>query len=237
MTNTQSENGKKEQVRTMFNDIAYRYDFLNHFLSAGIDISWRKKVRKSLAPFNPKQILDVATGTGDLAIELSKLQPERIVGVDIAVEMLEIGRGKLKKKKLDKLIELQTGDSENLQFKDETFDAVTVAFGVRNYEDLQKGLEEMCRVMKTGGHVAILEFSKPKKFPFRQIYNGYFKFILPGFGKMISKNSEAYTYLPDSVKRFAEDEVFLKEMEKAGYKKTGQKRLTFGIATLYYGTK
>ena len=237
MTNTQSNQGKKEQVRSMFNDIAYRYDFLNHFLSAGIDIQWRKKARKYLAPFHPKQILDVATGTGDLAIELTKLHPERIVGVDIAVEMLDIGRDKLRKKKLDKLIELQTGDSENLQFKDETFDAVTVAFGVRNYEDLHKGLKEMCRVMKTGGHVAILEFSKPKKFPFRQIYNGYFKYILPGFGKLISKNNEAYTYLPESVQKFAEDEVFLKEMEKAGYKKSEQKRLTFGIATLYVATK
>jgi demethylmenaquinone methyltransferase/2-methoxy-6-polyprenyl-1,4-benzoquinol methylase len=237
MTNTQSNQGKKEQVRSMFNDIAYRYDFLNHFLSAGIDIQWRKKARKYLAPFQPKQILDVATGTGDLAIELTKLHPERIVGVDIAVEMLDIGRDKLKKKKLDKLIELQTGDSENLQFEDETFDAVTVAFGVRNYEDLHKGLKEMCRVMKTGGHVAILEFSKPKKFPFRQIYNGYFTYILPGFGKLISKNSEAYTYLPESVQKFAEDEVFLKEMEKAGYKNPEQKRLTFGIATLYLATK
>ena len=237
MANTQTDNGKKEQVRTMFNDIAYRYDFLNHFLSVGIDITWRKKVRRYLSSFSPKQILDVATGTGDLAIELSKLNPDRIVGVDIAVEMLDVGRKKLKTKQIDHLIELQTGDSENLKFDDNTFDAVTVAFGVRNYEDLQKGLKEMCRVMKKGGHVAILEFSKPKSFPFRQIYNGYFKYILPGFGKIISKHNEAYTYLPDSVQKFAEDEAFLKEMEKAGYKETAQKRLTFGIATLYYGTK
>lgn len=237
MTTATPEKGKKEQVRSMFNDIAYRYDFLNHFLSAGIDISWRKKVRKYLSTFQPKQILDVATGTGDLAIELSKLKPERITGIDIADEMLEVGREKLKNKKLDHLIELQSGDSENLQFEDETFDAVTVAFGVRNYENLQKGLKDMCRVMKTGGHVAILEFSKPKKFPFRQIYNSYFKYILPGFGKMISKHSEAYTYLPDSVQKFAEDEAFLEEMKKAGYKGAAQKRLTFGIATLYTGTK
>lgn len=237
MPNTLQQKGKKEKVRSMFNDIAGNYDFLNHFLSAGIDIRWRKKVRKLLAPHKPKQILDVATGTGDLAIELARLNPDRIIGVDIATQMLAIGEQKLGKKNLDKLISLEPGDSENLNFDDNTFDAVTVAFGVRNYENLHKGLKEMCRVMKSGGTVAILEFSKPKQFPFKQIYGGYFKYILPGFGRMISKHNEAYTYLPDSVQEFAEDKAFLTEMEKAGFKKTGQKRLTFGIATLYFGTK
>ena len=237
MPNSQQNTGKKEKVRSMFNDIAPRYDFLNHFLSAGIDIQWRKKVRRLLDSKKPAYILDVATGTGDLAIELAKLNPEKIIGVDIAEEMLEVGKQKLTKKKLDSLISFETGDSENLRFEDNTFDAVTVAFGVRNYENLHKGLSEMCRVMKKGGIVAILEFSKPNKFPFKQVYNGYFKYILPGFGSIISSHNEAYTYLPESVQEFAEDEAFLKEMTRAGYKDVGQKRLTFGIATLYFGTK
>jgi demethylmenaquinone methyltransferase/2-methoxy-6-polyprenyl-1,4-benzoquinol methylase len=232
-----NEAGKKEQVRTMFNDIAHRYDFLNHFLSAGIDIQWRKKVRKILAPYKPKKILDVATGTGDLAIELSKLDPDQIIGVDIADEMLSFGRTKLKDKELDSIIEFHNGDSENLEFEDNTFDAVTVAFGVRNYETLQKGLREMCRVMKPGGRVAILEFSKPAGFPFKQVYNVYFRYILPTFGRMVSKHNDAYTYLPDSVQQFAEGEAFLEEMKKAGYREPSQQRLTFGIATLYLGTK
>jgi demethylmenaquinone methyltransferase/2-methoxy-6-polyprenyl-1,4-benzoquinol methylase len=221
----------------MFNDIAPRYDFLNHFLSAGIDIQWRKKVRKHLAAFKPNMILDVATGTGDLAIELSKLKPEKIIAVDIADEMLAFGRKKIKSNPLEEIIEFSNGDSENLPFENDTFDAVTVAFGVRNYETLQNGLKEMVRVMKPGGRVAILEFSKPKKFPFKQIYNFYFSFILPIFGKVVSKHNNAYTYLPDSVQKFAEDQAFIEEMEKAGYKETGQTRLTMGIATLYYGTK
>lgn len=229
--------GKKEKVEAMFDNIAHRYDFLNHFLSAGIDIQWRKKVRKLLAPGHPKKILDVATGTGDLAIELSKLKPESIIGIDISEGMLNIGKEKIIKKKLDKIIKLELGDSENLRFESNTFDAVTVAFGVRNFENLQAGLKEMMRVMKPGGTVAILEFSKPKKFPFKNIYQFYFKFILPGFGKFVSKDNEAYTYLPDSVQQFAEDAAFIKEMEIAGFKNNSQNRLTFGIATLYFGSK
>lgn len=229
--------GKKEKVEAMFDNIAHRYDFLNHFLSAGIDIQWRKKVRKLLAPHHPKQILDVATGTGDLAIELLKLKPERIMGIDISEGMLNIGKEKIIRKKLEKIITLEPGDSENLHFTDNTFDAVTVAFGVRNFENLQAGLKEMMRVMKPGGTVAILEFSKPKKFPFKNIYRFYFKYILPGFGKLVSKDNEAYTYLPDSVEQFAEDAAFLNEMDKAGFKNNNQQRLTFGIATLYFGTK
>ncbi len=229
--------GKKEKVRTMFNDIAGKYDFLNHFLSAGIDKVWRRKVRRLLAPRKPEKILDVATGTGDLAIELSKLKPEEIVGIDIAVDMLEIGKTKLLKSGLNNVITLEQGDSEDIRFEDNYFDAVTVAFGVRNYEDLDKGLKEMCRVMKPGGTVAILEFSKPHAFPVKNIYNFYFKNILPFIGKMISKNNSAYTYLPESVSQFPEDKDFLKAMEKAGFMNPQQKRLTFGIATLYYGSK
>jgi demethylmenaquinone methyltransferase / 2-methoxy-6-polyprenyl-1,4-benzoquinol methylase len=230
------QKSKKELVRSMFNDIAFRYDFLNHFLSLGIDIQWRRKVRKYLSPFQPKQIIDVATGTGDLAIELNKLNPDRIIGIDIAAEMLAIGKEKLIKKQLTK-IELQKGDSEKIDFTDNTFDAVTVAFGVRNFENLNKGLSEMCRVLKPGGHVAVLEFSKPKSFPFKQAYNTYFKYLLPGFGKLISKNNQAYTYLPQSVEKFYEGEAFLNEMKKAGFSQVEQKRLTYGIATLYTGMK
>ena len=227
---------EKEKVRTMFNDIAYRYDFLNHFLSAGIDIIWRKKVRRILAKTSPKSILDVATGTGDLAIELSNIKPEKIYGVDIAVEMLDIGKEKIKKKNLSDIIILEEGDAENLRFEDNTFDAATVAFGVRNFETLQKGLKEIKRVLKPGGTFIVLEFSKPKTFPTKQLYNFYFKCILPLMGKIVSKSSNAYTYLPESVQGFAEDEIFLQELEKAGYSNAMQKRLTMGIATIYIST-
>ena len=237
MTQKPITEGKKVRVEAMFNDIAPKYDFLNHFLSLGIDIQWRKKVRKLLAPLKPKSILDVATGTADLAIELSKLNPEKIIGIDIASNMLEIGKKKVKAKQLDNIIELQLGDSENLAFEDNSFDAVTVAFGVRNFENLQQGLHEMYRVLKPGGITAILEFSKPKTFPFKQVYNFYFSYILPGFGKLVSKSQEAYTYLPESVGSFPEDVAFIKELEKAGYIDISQKRLTMGIATLYKACK
>jgi demethylmenaquinone methyltransferase / 2-methoxy-6-polyprenyl-1,4-benzoquinol methylase len=233
----QTHKAEKEQVRKMFNDIAHKYDFLNHFLSIGIDITWRKKVRKLLSRKNPRYILDVATGTGDLAIELSKLAPVNITGVDIAVEMLEIGRHKISKKGLESIIDLKEGDAENLEFEQNSFDAITVAFGVRNFENLQKGLKEMHRVLKKGGTVAILEFSKPKDFPFKQIYNFYFRYILPIMGKFFSNSNAAYTYLPESVKGFAEDLEFLQELEKAGFKNPKQNRLTMGIATLYHATK
>ena len=234
---TKKNSGKKDQVRTMFNDIAPKYDLLNHVLSMGIDIQWRKKVRRLLATIQPTKILDIATGTGDLAIELAKLKPQEIIGADIAVDMLKIGKEKVKAKKLDNIIIMEPGDSENLRFDDNYFDAVTVAFGVRNYENLLKGLQEMNRVMRSGGLVAILEFSKPHAFPFKNIYNFYFKNILPGVGRMISKNDEAYTYLPESVQQFPENKDFMDVMTKAGYKNVNQKRLTFGIATLYSATK
>ncbi|PLX08031.1 MAG: bifunctional demethylmenaquinone methyltransferase/2-methoxy-6-polyprenyl-1,4-benzoquinol methylase UbiE [Marinilabiliales bacterium] len=229
----QENKGKKVKVEKMFNDIAHKYDFLNHFLSLGIDIIWRRKVRKTLSHSKPKKILDVATGTADLAIELCRLNPDEIIGVDIAEEMLNIGKEKIIKKKLDKIIKLEIGDSEKLRFQDNTFDAVTVSFGVRNYEDLQAGLKEMNRVLKPGGTLAVLEFSKPSKFPLKQLYNFYFKYILPLFGKVVSSHDSAYTYLPESVQAFAEGEEFLMELKKANYKQTKQNRLSFGIATLY----
>ncbi len=233
---TQNE-GKKEKVRSMFNDIAPKYDLLNHVLSMGIDKLWRKKVRKSLEELKPKKILDIASGTGDLAIELAKLNPEEIIGADIAEDMLEIGKKKVKKKGLDKIIKMEVGDAENLRFDTGYFDAVTVAFGVRNYENLLQGLKEMHRVLRPGGKVAILEFSKPSAFPIKNIYNFYFKNILPNIGKTVSKNDEAYTYLPESVQQFPEGRDFMKVMKKAGYTQIEQKRLTFGIATLYTGLK
>jgi len=243
MTNNKSNNqphvhkADKEKVRVMFNDIAPKYDFLNHFLSGGIDILWRKKVRRLLAPHNPKKILDVATGTGDLAIELLNTNPDSIIGIDIATEMLDIGTEKIKRKGLENQIKLQEGDAENINFEDNTFDAITVAFGVRNFENLNKGLKEMCRVLKPGGMVAVLEFSKPKSFPFKQAYYFYSKYILPAMGKVVSKSDEAYKYLPESVRGFAEDKAFLHELEKAGFAEAKQNRLTMGIATLYSATK
>jgi len=229
--------GKKQQVEKMFNDIAPKYDLLNHVLSGGIDILWRKKVRKLLEPMKPKQILDVATGTGDLAIELAKLEPKKIVGLDIAAQMLEVGEQKIKKLKLDHIIRMVHGDSAKIPFSDNSFDAITVAFGVRNFENLQKGLQQMNRVLKPGGRVVVLEFSKPDKFLFKQIYLFYFKYILPVVGRTVSKHKEAYTYLPDSVAKFAEGKEFLEQLEMAGFKETRQKRLTMGIATLYWATK
>ena len=227
---------KKLQVAKMFDNIAKSYDFLNHSLSFGMDFYWRKKAVSKLTN-NPKKILDVATGTGDLAIELSKLNADQIVGIDIANEMINIGRKKIVSKGLEKVIELQEGDAENLKFPDNSFDAITVAFGVRNFENLNSGLKEMCRVLRPGGIVAVLEFSKPKAFPIKQLYNFYFRNILPIMGRTVSKSNAAYTYLPDSVRSFAEDDVFLAELGQAGFKETKQNRLTMGIATLYYATK
>lgn len=221
----------------MFNSIAHRYDFLNHFLSAGIDYSWRKKAIRILGDSKPLQILDVASGTGDLAIEAVTLNPEKIIGVDIADDMLEIGRKKILKKGLSSLITLQNGDSENLEFPDAHFDAVMVAFGVRNFENLEKGLSEMFRVIRPGGMVLVLEFSKPKKFPVKQFYSFYFRYILPALGRLISGDSGAYTYLPDSVGAFPDGELFLEILEKVGFKNGEKKPLTFGISTIYTAKK
>lgn len=222
----------------MFNSIAHRYDFLNHFLSAGIDYSWRRKAIRLLEKNNPGTILDVATGTGDLAIEAAKrIKDVRITGIDIAEDMLEIGRKKIKEKKLADRIDLQPGDSENLQFPDASFDAVMVAFGVRNFENLEKGLAEMFRVLKPNGRVVILEFSKPGNFPVKQLYNFYFRYILPFLGRIISGDPKAYTYLPESVGAFPAGEEFLNLLRMVGFRDTKLRVLTFGIATIYNAYK
>src|SRR5690625_15552 len=233
----ESELSKKDQVAEMFDSISGKYDFLNHFLSLGIDIQWRKKAIKSLKNKNPKTILDVATGTGDFAISALKLNPNEIIGVDISKGMLEIGKKKIKEKQLEDKIRLTLGDSENLPFEDNQFDAITCAYGVRNFENLKKGLTDMHRVMKTNGKLAILEYSKHKYFPVKQIYSTYFKYILPWIGKTFSKNKDAYTYLPKSVSVFPEREEFCKILEECGYKNVTFKPLTFGITTLYNAEK
>jgi demethylmenaquinone methyltransferase/2-methoxy-6-polyprenyl-1,4-benzoquinol methylase len=232
----QNEN-KKSQVAQMFNNIAGNYDFLNHFLSAGIDIIWRKKAVKLLAPEKPKLLLDIATGTGDFAIEALSLQPDNIIGVDISEGMMAVGREKIKRKGLEHKIELLYGDSEDLPFEDNTFDAIIVAFGVRNFENLAKGLSEMHRVLKPGGTAVVLEFSKPRAFPMKQLYHFYFKNILPVVGKFVSKDRAAYTYLPESVQAFPDGQEFINIYQQVGFKSTKWHSLTFGISSIYTGKK
>lgn len=233
-----TQESKKEQVRNMFNNIAGKYDFLNHFLSLGIDNLWRKSLVKLMKKQFPHQVLDIATGTGDLAIAIAKSFPNaKVIGADISENMLNIGKEKMIKKKLNDRVIMEMGDSEHLKYEEGFFDAVTVAFGVRNYEDLDKGLQEMNRVTKKGGQVYILEFSKPTAFPFKQIYNFYFLKILPLFGKTVSKDNHAYTYLPESVQKFPDGDLFLKHLQNAGYDSVQQKKLTFGVASIYTGEK
>jgi len=233
-----SDESKKEQMSKMFDNIAPWYDFLNHFLSLGFDISWRKKTISALRKFQPKYILDVATGTADLALEAHRaLKPERIIGLDISQEMLEIGKVKIAKKGLSYAIELMAGDSEILPFQSNTFDAVTVAFGVRNFENLELGLKEMNRVLKPGGHVAILEFSSPTLFPFKQLYNFYFKNMLPIIGHITSKDPKAYSYLYKSVQAFPDGKQFVELLEQIGFKNATHKIFTLGICTLYLAKK
>jgi demethylmenaquinone methyltransferase/2-methoxy-6-polyprenyl-1,4-benzoquinol methylase len=232
--NTES---KKEQVATMFNNISKKYDFLNHFLSLGIDIIWRKKAIRLLKSSQPKQILDIATGTGDFAISALKLNPVKVTGIDISEGMLAVGKEKIKEKGLQDLIELKLGDSENLEFNDNTFDAYTVGFGVRNFENLEKGLSEMLRVLKPNGTAIILEFSKPKAFPVKQIYHFYFNKMLPSIGKLVSKDNSAYTYLPESVEAFPDGEKLTTILTNIGYKNPVAIPLMFGIASIYKATK
>lgn len=229
--------GKKEQVARMFDNISHRYDFLNHFLSMGIDRAWRRKAVNLLRSSNPMQILDVATGTGDFAIQALVLNPEKITGVDISEGMLEVGRRKVRERQLEHLIDLQHGDSENLPFEENKFDAVTVAFGVRNFENLERGLREIYRVLKPGGKVVVLEFSRPRKFPFKQLYSFYFRAVLPKVGRMVSKDSAAYTYLPESVAAFPDGEDFLRILKTVGFNNTQCKVLTLGISSIYTGVK
>jgi demethylmenaquinone methyltransferase/2-methoxy-6-polyprenyl-1,4-benzoquinol methylase len=228
---------KKQQVAEMFDNISERYDLLNHLLSLSIDKGWRRKVVRMASEGKPKLILDVATGTADLAIALKKAHPEKITGIDISAGMLSVGRTKIAKKKLSSLITLEQADSEDLPFADDTFDAITVAFGVRNFENLKKGLSEMRRVLKPGGRLLVLEFSQPQSFPFTQIYNFYFKYVLPTIGKLVSKDSRAYTYLPESVQAFPYGDAFRNILAEVGYETGRVIPVTFGIATIYEGRK
>ncbi len=233
-----SKESKKKQVENMFDKIAFRYDFLNRFLSAGIDVEWRKKAIRQLVSSHPKNILDVATGTGDFAITSYEiLKPERITGIDISEGMLEIGRKKIEKAGLQQNIELLNGDSEAILFDDDTFDAVTVAFGVRNFENLEKGLEEIKRVLKPGGKLIVLECTKPSAPVIKQLYNFYMNTITPKIGKIIAKNNEAYQYLNDSVLQFPEKESFIHILNQSNYRNAFYKTLTLGICTIYCAEK
>ncbi len=233
-----SELSKKEQVAEMFDNIAYRYDFLNRFLSAGIDVQWRKKAIRQLKDVHPKKILDVATGTADVAIMTARiLHPDKIIGIDISDGMLALGRKKIEKLGLGNLIELLNGDSETINFEDNSFDAVTVAFGVRNFQHLEQGLSDIKRVLKPGGKLVVLEFSKPKAIGIRQLYNVYMNVVAPRVGKIFSKNRNAYKYLDESIKKFPEGENFTTILDKLGYTHTYCKPLSFGICSLYCGIK
>ncbi|MEJ6686311.1 MAG: bifunctional demethylmenaquinone methyltransferase/2-methoxy-6-polyprenyl-1,4-benzoquinol methylase UbiE [Crocinitomicaceae bacterium] len=232
-----SEKSKKEEVEQMFDNISARYDFLNHFLSLGIDKLWRKKAVKELKTIQPKKILDIATGTGDFAIASLKLNPEEIIGIDISNGMLEVGRIKMKNRRIDHIITMKQADSEALPFANDYFDGLTVGFGVRNFENLEKGLSEMLRVIRPGGKAIILEFSKPKKFPIKHAFKFYSKYIIPALGKGISKDEKAYAYLPESVEAFPEGKTFTDILSKLNYGNVTAKTVSGGIATIYTGIK
>ena len=229
--------GKKEMVREMFDDISPKYDFLNHFLSFGIDRRWRRRLVGILATRKAANILDVATGTGDLAIAIASLNPQKITGIDISEKMLEVGRAKLIRLGLDHLITLRMADAEKIPFSDNSFDAITVAFGVRNYENLSRGIQEMRRALKPGGLMLILEFSHPSSFPMKQLYAIYSRFVIPVMGRVISGNSKAYSYLPESVAAFPSGNNFLRILSDLGLKHTQQIPLSLGIASIYLAEK
>jgi demethylmenaquinone methyltransferase/2-methoxy-6-polyprenyl-1,4-benzoquinol methylase len=224
-------------VKSLFDRIAPHYDFLNHFLSAGFDIRWRRKAIRLLAEYNPKSILDIATGTGDLAIEASKLPVEKICGVDLSPEMLKLAQQKILRLGLKSLIALEEGTAEHLRFPDDTFDAVMVAFGIRNYSNLDQGLRQMLRVIRPGGAAMILEFSRPRWTPFKQLYGFYFARVLPKLGGMISKSPEAYQYLPSTVQEFPDGERLLDILHTTGYVRSRHYLLTLGIVTIYIAEK
>lgn len=232
-----SSDSKKQQIEQMFDNISPKYDFLNRSLSFGIDVWWRKKMMQELKALELNQVLDIATGTADVALATSKLKPNSIIGVDISEGMLAVGRSKVEKKGLSSLIKLQKADSENLPFSENIFDAITVAFGVRNFEHLSIGLDEMYRVLKPGGKLVILEFSRPGIFPVKQLYDFYFRYFCPWWGKIVSKDNSAYTYLYESVNAFPEGEQFLTIAKQSGFKQLKAQRLTFGIVSLYTATK
>ena len=232
-----SESGKKEQVTQMFDTISKNYDGLNRVISLGIDTSWRKKVVKLVAETKPKSILDIATGTGDLAVAMAKTRAEKIVGLDISPGMLAIGEEKVNKHKLDQKVDMVLGDSENLPYDDSSFDAITVAFGVRNFENLDKGLSEIQRVLKPGGRFVVLETSVPTKFPFKQGYRFYSNLILPLVGRLFSKDKVAYNYLSKSAAAFPYGEAFNNILGKNGFIAMEHKPQTFGVATIYIASK
>lgn len=229
---------KREQVERMFDNIAHSYDLLNHSLSWGIDRRWRRMAIDSLRPFKPQRMLDIATGTGDFAIlSAQRLHPASITGADISEGMMQVGRKKVKERHLEHIIGFQREDCAALSFPDNTFDAVTVAYGVRNFENLDKGLREICRVLKPGGHLLIVELSSPKRFPMKQLFSIYAKVIMPTIGKIISKDSSAYTYLPATMAAFPQGEIMQGILKKAGFEEVFFKRFTFGISTMYLATK
>ena len=229
---------KSEQVEEMFDNIAPAYDKLNHTLSMGIDRSWRRKAIKYLLPFHPRRIMDVATGTGDFAIlACRELQPDALIGTDISEGMMEIGRQKVKQLGLENTISFAKEDCLNLSFQDESFDAITAAFGIRNFQNLDQGLKEMCRVLKKGGHLCIVELTTPVSFPMKQLFSIYSNTVLPMYGKLISKDQSAYSYLNKTIEAFPQGEVMMEVFKKAGFAKAEFKRLTFGICTLYFATK
>ena len=229
---------KAEQVERMFDHIAPAYDRLNHTLSLGIDRSWRRKAIRWLVPFRPQRIMDVATGTGDFAILAYRmLQPQMLVGTDISEGMMQVACEKVKEAGLDGRIRFQREDCEALSFADASFDAVTVAFGIRNFEHLDRGLGEMCRVLRPGGHLVILELSTPEHFPMKQLYRLYSRLFIPLIGRSISHDHSAYTYLPESIRAFPQGEVMSQSIRRAGFSEVHFRRLTFGICTLYMATK
>lgn len=232
-----SDLGKKEQVTKMFDTISKEYDGLNRVISFGIDIKWRKKVVEIVKKQQPKTILDIATGTGDLAINLAETSAEKIVGLDISPGMLEVGKEKVKAKQLDNRVKMIIGDSENMPFEDNTFDAITVAFGVRNFETLENGLKDILRVLKPGGTFVILETSVPTKFPFKQGYKAYSKFILPSIGRLFSKDKTAYKYLSESASVFPYGEALNNILRNIGFINVEDKPQTFGVATIYTASK
>ena len=232
-----SDLSKKGQVEKMFNNISKEYDLLNRVISFGIDISWRKKIVKILKTKNPTNILDIATGTGDLAIELTKTNAKKIIGLDISKGMLEVGIKKIKNKKLDQTIEMVIGDSEDLKYNDNFFDAITVSFGVRNFESLNSGLSEILRVLKPNGTLVVLETSNPTKFPFKQLYKFYSKFVLPLIGKVFSKDKFAYNYLSESSAEFPFGKKFNNILNKIGFINIVDYPQTFGVATIYVASK
>lgn len=228
---------KKAQVAEMFDQISPKYDFLNRLLSGGIDLIWRKKALRLLRGKGIEYLLDIATGTGDFALEALSIGPKKIIGVDISEGMLAVGKKKMQALGLEEKIELRSGDSENLPFEDNSFDAVTVSFGVRNFEHLEQGLSEMLRVIKPGGHCLILEFSNPKRFPMKPLYAFYSNYILPIIGRLISRDPSAYTYLPESVKAFPDGATFTGILDKVGYVNTQCIPMTGGICSIYLAQK